>query len=406
MKLVARIFGCLFLLVGITQVPAINSGLGKLSIATPVECMELYVRLLGSVFTWFVACLCLIASSAPHTQKPGSLASAGKESPVPPGKPFAVSAAEWGLAFIFIAIGFVVLEGFVFREPNRWLSQLCWLALITGIGLSVIGLNGARFYVGYGLLAKSITGVVFSGLYLWIFVSLHDLARNVDVGHQMVAALRELNTEAGTNTALETRQSMSAERMLQIREIYAKAIKESTGDSQRMLKASAVFHEQMERVVAEQEKIVVSLEQMSDFGGVQSREDLARRRELVKEHQKGLGQALFFLEKGPDIVRNEMVKQGIDPRLANRVASQVRHQVRPSLRELVLLQLACQRWARNLLAVISHLESHWGSWSYDESSDLLRFSNASVAEEFDRLSARLQRSLTSFSAAPAPSVGK
>jgi len=174
---------------------------------------------------------------------------------------------------------------------------------------------------------------------------------------------------------------------------------ELTGDRKRLREVETSFNNRLQ----EQFKFLTALLETQDaaanLGGLQSGTDLQARLKVLEANDAALASARGLLLNQGQEYRRALEELKLDPLLVKvvmRAFTEREDQERVYLTEL--LDGLAER-QRSVKALLTNMQSVWGSWSADPSANSIQFTSLAARDTYNQSSSQLQRSTERVSAA-------
>ena len=264
---------------------------------------------------------------------------------------------------------------------------LAALLLLMTLVLGGIALSGIPRYGRERILGRTLSGMAISLIFIGFMVAGYGQGlRN----HSFLAALETSASKMQAEVKQDLKENPDgptakeqARRLGRMKEELAVAAEGTSGDMALFAKASGVLLEQMQAATVHYAKASQLLKEhpVLQFEGVQRREQLQDKRELVRQFLMANQELISWLANRETLLRKELEKQKLPPEKIESALNGLRKK-----NENFELSLKIREQDRlmgsAMLNMLSILEANWGNWRYDAQRRKVIFQDHDALEKY------------------------
>ena len=335
--------------------------------------------------------------SRPALSGPMLLKAMNNEPDHPEDREFAHQAASASLAMPIIAI----LLSAVWRTntlggSKAVLGLACMGCIVLGMIFSIIALCNVTGSDSGGLVRRGLIGFLFNG----IFVAIFGFGFMSGFSHSVKARQAHRDLLRATQTLREnSRKSFSDENGLtnmhtadvkRVREELEKAGSTFKGQDALLAKTWAAYLRQVELASQKWQTMYNELAaaKVLDFSELNGKQELRSRQDLVHRYQASSDAMRELVVNSSDFFRSELTRLGATAGNTEQAVERLEAQSAVQRRLLLQIRDLDTRMVQDMLAVLSLLETHWGSWSCP--SGPVVFNDRSTLQQYNTLLADLR----------------
>lgn len=272
------------------------------------------------------------------------------------------------------------------------LGFLLAFIFLVSLALALVALAGIPRHGTEGILVRSLLGMLVSLVLLgiWGMNFVHGF-RTALQNRKAANSLNQTLTEANDNLKKEIAQKgalgpdAGKDNAQKIKNAFDKASTELTGNAALAAKAGSAYIAKMQGLVANYTAAAQAIKSPPalNMSGVQRREDLAAKKELVNKFMDANEKLMAFFTKAEDVFRNELVRVKLP---AAEIETELKGYRRTATdRNFLILKIRMtdQRIGTAMLGMLDTLDTSWGNWKYSPKKKNVIFQDTAAVAKYN-----------------------
>ena len=287
---------------------------------------------------------------------------------------FADVKPPWG---VLITVGLSFLLAFIF---------------LVSLVLALIALTGMPRYGKEGILGRALAGLLVSTVLLafWGAGFVHGFKTALQ-NRQAANAVTQAATEVHDNLKKELAEKGTIgpdsvrSRSEKMKSALDKASREMTGDVALVAKAGSAYTAKMQSLLTDYTAALRAMKSppVLEMKGVDQREQLEGKKELVKKFMEANEKLMAFYTKAESVFRDELVRAKVPVPTFEAALKEYRQNEDERNYLAVKIRMTDQRIGTALLGALDILDGSWGDWKYNPENKSLIFKDTTVIAKYN-----------------------